>query len=118
MDMPAGYDAWKTRSPDDERLDRCRPPYDGEDQPECEHPYWKTRWAFFNGKAICGECGHRLAWQCTRPFSDRVFDRWDDLRFWLRFDAWWGVTRPFRAVRSWWRGWRKAPWRPDDDIPF
>lgn len=23
FEMPAGYDAWKTRSPDDERRDRC-----------------------------------------------------------------------------------------------
>lgn len=106
------YDQWKTRDPAD-LYD-----YDPRDCEHCLHPYWQTRYAFFTGRATCLGCGERIPWCEPAPFVERVRDRWTDLRHWLRWDVWWAIKRPFRAVRSWWRGHRRAPWRPDDDLPF
>ena len=109
-EMPAGYDAWKTREPDYWREDP--------EEPGCPHDYWHTHYAFITGKATCGQCGERLPWRAPLPFAGRLTEAWHDLRWWMRWTAMPGIKRPWRALRSWRRGHRTAPWKCDDEIPF
>lgn len=110
------YDAWKTREYDD--------PYEGS-MPVCEHYQRGVNLCVRDGTLLCSDCAHeydraeREDWLANQPFPYRLRHRWIEFRWWLRWTALrWVWHRPINAVRSWWRGWRPAPWRPDDEIPF
>jgi hypothetical protein len=112
-----GYDAWKTREPD-------------YDEPEEEGCDCRTREKFrycISGDTVvfmCRDCideaerAEHADWYANQPLSYRISYRWMVFRQWVRWHSWRECTRPFRAVRSWWRGYRKAPWKVDDDVPF
>jgi len=116
----ASYDAWKTRSPDDELFD--------DDRPVCEH--YDRRFPGMNlydcdGTLMCRECADEYdrveheRYVAEMSWRERLRYEWGGFTFWLRWNAlpalW---RRPKNAVRSWWQGWRRTPWSPDDEVPF
>ncbi len=122
------YDQWKTTDPRDYDEYDDRDDDDDYGEPCVDyHFYHYGRLFWLTGRTTCSECGkvakwtwkqRRLRWRQSHvPFRLRwrlVRCRLHYRRVMFKHD----VKRPFRALRSWWRGDRKRPWTHDDEIPF
>lgn len=94
------YDAWKLRSPYDERDD------------ECFHEDYEVH---INGRATCCRCGEgwyltaeEIQYERERVIGyDKMYRRWEREQRWQQF-----VSKI-----AFWRRWQKAA-SVDDDIPF
>lgn len=121
------YDQWKT-DPDWHRGAWYRGVCYEEDEPgpdddECQHPYYRQRIRLWTGNTVCGCCDEVTA--IGASWSERWRDNWWRIKGWpgsawrwLRRELPRQLRRPFRAVQSWRRGQRKAPWKIDDELPF
>jgi len=105
------YDAWKLRSPDDERYRYC---IDDDEPEECYHEDYEAD--ILIGRATCNMCGH--SWWQSREEIEREAER---VR---KYEKW--QTRERRRERWQWLvnlcRWplarKKTDLLIDDDIPF
>ncbi len=109
------YDAWKTRSPDDE----CD--YEREPEDDCSHEEYDIGW---EGRALCDRCGYSW-WASAEQLEDwhrhqREYAEWVEQEY--RREFWRKLTYPIRwpFSRLLERIWpRKAnSVLTDDEIPF
>ena len=106
-----GYDAWKTREPDDY--------YDDDPDPECcGHEDYDAD--ILTGRATCHRCGH-VWWQTPEEIAAEVerIRRYDELtrereRPWARFNEW--ARGLWSSIRCRWRIRRAA--EVNDEVPF
>jgi hypothetical protein len=107
------YDAWKTRSPDDDYYD----PYEDDDtRDDCDHTDGYEI-DVCTGKCTCDVCSH--TWYATSDQVNAELDRqatyWEDVERDER-RRWW---RDQFDRLAFWRRWRKPkPLVLDDEIPF
>lgn len=117
-EMPAGYDAWKTRSGYDER--DTFPSYDDEPEEECDHEEYEHD--IISGRAVCCKCPHSWYLSAEEIAAEieriRAYDEWqrEQDRPWFRFKRW--AESHIGAIRSRWKRWRRPAPVIDDEIPF